>query len=149
QEADGDPAAEQQPQTDEHDDANHGDRGVLTLEIGLRALSDSAGDFLHARRTCIGRHHGLDGPDAVDDGERTAGDNGPKSSHESSSSFRLCGRENAPAGTGASRMAALRALHPDRESARTMPKTLPQRNAPTRLILRDFQQGSDRSGTSG
>jgi hypothetical protein len=32
--------------------------------------------------------------------------------------FDIAGGKNAPAGTGASRMAALRALHPDRESAR-------------------------------
>jgi hypothetical protein len=36
-------------------------------------------------------------------------------------------------------MAALRALHPDRESGGTMPKSCPQGNAPTGLILQEIR----------
>ena len=49
-EAGGDRPGEQQPEPDEHDDADAGDGGVLPLEIGLRAFADRGRNFLHALR---------------------------------------------------------------------------------------------------
>jgi hypothetical protein len=48
--------AEQEPADEEDDDADAGDRGVLALEVGLGALADGRGDFLHALGAGIGRH---------------------------------------------------------------------------------------------
>ena len=55
-EADRDRPGQQEPETDEDDDADAGDGHVLAAEIGLRALRDRAGDFLHPLRAGVGRH---------------------------------------------------------------------------------------------
>ena len=48
--------------------------GVLTGQIGLRALLDRGRDLLHARIAGIRRHHGSNGPDAIHDGQSSAHD---------------------------------------------------------------------------
>ena len=77
QEADRDPAAEQEPEADEDDHADDRDGRVLALEIGLRALGDRGRDLLHSRIAGIGRHHGLDRPNPVNDRKRATADDGP------------------------------------------------------------------------
>ena len=46
---------------EEDDDADDGDGHVLTCQIGLRAFTDRAGDFLHARIALVGREHRFGG----------------------------------------------------------------------------------------
>ena len=53
--ADGDQPAEEIADDQEDDDADDGDGGVLPLQIGLRALADGRGDFLHFLAAGIGR----------------------------------------------------------------------------------------------
>ena len=57
EEADGDEIAEQDPGEDEDDGADHGDRRILAVEVGLGAFADGAGDFLHARVAGVSGHH--------------------------------------------------------------------------------------------
>ena len=80
-EADRDQPAEQQPDHDEDHDPHHADGGVLAFQISLRALTDGGGDLLHFGRAGIGLHHRHGGPDAIDNGKQTAGDDHPQSCH--------------------------------------------------------------------
>lgn len=67
QEADRGGDGQQPPGEHEDDDANDGDGGVLTRQIGLCALADSRGDFLHACIALIGRKDRTCRPDGVKD----------------------------------------------------------------------------------
>ena len=73
--------AEQQADDHEDHDADDADGGVLALEIGLRALAHGRGDLLHLCRAGVRLHDGPRGPDAVNDGKQTAGDDHPQSCH--------------------------------------------------------------------
>ncbi len=48
---------QQIPDCQKDDDANKGDRGILSRKVGGRAFTYTAGDFLHTRRALIGRKH--------------------------------------------------------------------------------------------
>ena len=52
----------------EDGNANNGDRRVLALQIGLRALGDRPGYFLHAGRSGIGGEEFRRCKHAIDDG---------------------------------------------------------------------------------
>ncbi len=54
------------PGEHENDDADDGDGRVLAGQIGLRALTDVAGDFLHAGVALVGGEHRLRRPDGID-----------------------------------------------------------------------------------
>ena len=71
-EADGDADAEQIGEEDEQHDADDPDRGVLPPQIGLRAFGDRGCDLLHALGACVALHHIADGPEAIDDRQKTA-----------------------------------------------------------------------------
>src|ERR1041384_3182008 len=75
QEADADQPAKQIADNDEDHDADHADRGVLALEIGLRALAHRGRDLLHSGAAGIGLQHRPDRPNAVHDSEQAARDN--------------------------------------------------------------------------
>ncbi len=68
------PAEEEKGQREDHH-ADHGDGGVLAVEIGARPFLDGGGDFLHpgiARRQA---QHGPDGPQAIEQREHATGQN--------------------------------------------------------------------------
>ena len=65
---------EQQADHDEDHDTDGADRGVLPLEIGLRALRDRACDLLHARTSRIPGHDRFHRDDAVSDGDEASQD---------------------------------------------------------------------------
>jgi len=52
---------------DEDRDSHPGDGQILTLQIGLRALCDCGGDFLHPRRARVGGQEFRRRHDAIDD----------------------------------------------------------------------------------
>src|SRR5262249_44875806 len=91
----------------------------------LRPLAGRRGDFLHLLASGIRRHHRLDGPDAVDDREHAAADDGPQSNHG----------VDLISETGGSPLAAPTRPRPPKAgpessgSARTLPKTGWRRNA--------------------
>ena len=74
QEAERNFPAEQQADHDEDHDADGADRGVLPLEIGLRAFRDRACDLLHARTSRIQGHDRFHRDDAVSDGDEASQD---------------------------------------------------------------------------
>jgi hypothetical protein len=76
------PAEEIADHQEDHD-TDDADRGVLALEIGLRALAHGGGNLLHARAAGIGGEHRANRPDRVEDRERPAGDDQPQSIHGS------------------------------------------------------------------
>ena len=61
--------------------ADDADRGVLALEIGLRAFAYRRRDLLHPRVARIRLEHGTSRPRGVDDGEHAAKDDQPESRH--------------------------------------------------------------------
>jgi len=71
-EADGDRPGEQEAEGDEDDDADARDGRVLALQVGLRAFTHRAGDFLHALGTCVRRHDAVDRVHAVNDRQQSA-----------------------------------------------------------------------------
>ena len=77
QKADSDIVAQEGPNDGEYYRADDSDRCVLAAEIGLGALTNSAGDFLHACIASICRHHALNGINGVDDRKNTASDDPP------------------------------------------------------------------------
>ena len=79
--ADGDQPAEEIADDQEDDDADDGDRRILPLQIGLRALADGRGDFLHFLAAGIGREHRARGPDRVNDGQNAAQNDEPQGLH--------------------------------------------------------------------
>ena len=83
QEADRDGPREKEAQNHEDDDADGGDRDVLAAEIRLRTLGDGAGDLLHAGGAGIGAEKLRGGDDPVDERQKTAKDDKPKTVHRS------------------------------------------------------------------
>ncbi len=72
QEANGGLAPQQEAQRHADHHADDPDGEILPLQIGLGAFGDRRGDFLHARRTRVRRHHAFDRDDAIDYGEKPA-----------------------------------------------------------------------------
>ena len=54
--------------------ADHGDRAVLAVEVGLGAFLDRRGDGLHARRARVGAQDGAGRPDSVRQRQHAAGE---------------------------------------------------------------------------
>ena len=81
QEADRDQGAEEVPDDGEDHDADEADRGVLALEIGLRAFAHRRRDLLHSCIAGIGGEDGLDRPASIDNGQNATGHDQPKSCH--------------------------------------------------------------------
>ena len=73
--------AEEIRKDEEDHDSDHADRGVLALEISLRAFAHGRGDLLHPRAAWISREYGADRPDGVEDSEHATKDDQPKSGH--------------------------------------------------------------------
>ncbi len=63
--------SEEKEDDDGHDNADDGDGGVLTLQIGLRAFLNGAGDFLHFFVAGASAENLSAGDDAVDDGKQS------------------------------------------------------------------------------
>jgi hypothetical protein len=80
-EADRHQPAEEIADHEEDHDADHADGRILAFQIGLRALAHGTRDLLHFGRAGIGVQHRHGGPDAIDDGKQTAGDDHPQSCH--------------------------------------------------------------------
>ena len=87
QEADGDAQPEQEAEDDQDDDPDHGDGGVLPVQIGARAFLDGARDLLHPRRAGIRRQHLAAGVDAVDERQQAAGDDDHRGEDHSGKAF--------------------------------------------------------------
>ena len=81
QEADGDQPAERETEDDEDHHADHGDGGVLALEIGLRAFAHGLGNLLHLLAAGVGAQHRAGGPDAIEDREHATADDHPQCIH--------------------------------------------------------------------
>ena len=79
--SDGDKPAKEITDDEEYDDSDDSDRGVLALEIGLRAFPHCPRYLLHLLAARVGRHDRLGRPDAIHDGEQAAGENPPQDSH--------------------------------------------------------------------
>ena len=75
EEAEGHPPAKQNHKQHENAAAHIGDGGVLALQIGLRALGDGVGDFLHFLRAGIRGEQFLRGLYPVNNGQKSK-DNG-------------------------------------------------------------------------
>ncbi len=81
EEADRDGPGQEETQHHEDHHADGGNRDVLTTKIGLGTLGDGAGDLLHAGGAGIGAQKLRGGDDAVDERQKTAEDDKPKTVH--------------------------------------------------------------------
>src|SRR4029079_7461175 len=117
---DRDQPAEGEPDDDEDHHPDNADGGILTLEVGLRALAHGLRNFLHSLAAGIGAEHRLGRPDSVDDREHPTADDQPQSSHGGHFPrfFMVLGVTPPPPAPGASRMAAFKGASPRPVSAR-------------------------------
>ena len=74
QEANRDQPAEQPADDKKYHHADDANGGVLTLQIGLRALAHRGRNLLHPGAAGVGLHHRPDRPDAVNDRKQAASD---------------------------------------------------------------------------
>ena len=121
------PAEEVREDEKDHD-ADDADRGVLALEIGLRAFAHRRRDLLHPRVARIRLEHGTSRPRGVDDGEHAAKDDQPESRHCRNPGFvKRTGQEDLC--TVAAAPSPIGRPKPRPKVARTLPKTVLRRNA--------------------
>ena len=121
------PAEEVREDEKDHD-ADDADRGVLALEIGLRAFAHRGRDLLHPRVARIRLEHGTSRPRGVDDGEHATKDDQPESRHCRNPGFvKRTGQEDLC--TVAAAPSPIGRPKPRPKVARTLPKTVLRRNA--------------------
>ena len=115
------PAEEVRKNEKDHD-ADNADRGVLPLEIRLRALAHRGRDLLHPRVARVRREHGTSRPRGVDDGEHATKDDQPESRHCRNPGFvKRTGQEDLC--TVAAAPSPIGRPKPRPKVARTLPKT--------------------------